>query len=321
MKMKLIVITMLIAAAFLTGYYAIEEINTMKAHRYGRAEPVDVSSLKPGQTEVFGGIEFCFIPGGTYMMGSPESEKDRGYEEQIHRVRVSPFWLAKYEVTQKEYMDIMGVNPSHFAGTGLDLSRLPVENVSWYNVVEFCNRLSIKHGIKPYYKIDKSRKDPNNKNSYDKTKWTVTIAGGNGFRLPTEAEWEYACRAGTTTAFHYGNRLDSSMANFNGNKPYSVSNRLYLEKTTAVGSFRPNAWGLYDMHGNVFEWCFDWYDESYYTKSPVSDPPGSDCGKHRVFRGGCWYFYGFMLRSANRDWFRADYCSFINGFRVARSVK
>ncbi len=276
---------------------------------------------KKGKAEKIGNTEMVYIEGGTFTMGSPESEKDRGKDkgkdEKQHKVTVSSYWMGKYEVTQKQYIDITGTDPSYFKG-----DNLPVERVSWYDAVEYCNKLSEKNGLKPYYKIeiDKSQKDPNNKNSGDYLKYTVTILGGNGFRLPTEAEWEYACRGGTTTVFHFGDSLDSTMANFNGNYPYNGNKRAYREKTTDVGSFKPNAYGLYDMHGNVWEWCWDRYEEGYYIKSPAKDPEGGESGKYRVLRGGSWFDIGSDLRSANRLSIGAGNRGLLFGFRVVRSV-
>jgi len=268
----------------------------MRVYRYSKDEPVQDTAVKPGKTETFGNMEFCYIPGGTYMMGSPKSEKDRQSVEKQHRVTLSPFWMGKYEVTQKQYEEIMGTNPSHFKG-----NNLPVEVVSWYNAVEFCNKLSIKHGLKPYYNIDKSRKDPNNKNSYDDIKWTVTIAGGNGFRLPTEAEWEYACRAGTTTAFSFGDRWD------------------------AAASRQPNPWGLYDMHGNVWEWCQDWFSADYHQVWPnlTNNPKGPPAGDRRVQRGGsylCHDSYCNRYRVSARIGNTPDTSGGNVGFRCARSI-
>jgi len=270
---------------------------------------------KIGEVKKIGNVEMVYIDGGTFTMGSPESEKERVIDEEQHEVTLSPFWIGKYEVTQKQYKEVMDTNPSFFKG-----DKLPVESVSLYDVVEFCNKLSEKNGLKPYYNIDKNREDPN-KNNSDKIKWTVTIVGGNGFRLPTEAEWEYACRGGTTTVFHYGNKLDSTMANFNGNYPYNADKGVYREKTTDVGSFKPNAYGLYDMHGNTWEWCFDWYYEAYYSRSPVNNPKGSDRGDDRVLRGGSWFHYGSYLRSASRiHFFPSARCNDI-GFRLVRSAQ
>ncbi len=141
---------------------------------------------------------------------------------------------------------------------------------------------------------------------------------GRSYRLPTEAEWEYACRAGTTTPFHYGKSLSSTQANFNGQYPYGgAAKGKYLQRTTTVGSYQPNAFGLYDMHGNVWEWCADWYDGDYYKNSPRQDPENTKAASFRVIRGGGWYFNGWYCRSADRS--RSGPASRFHdlGFRVA----
>jgi formylglycine-generating enzyme required for sulfatase activity len=168
------------------------------------------------------------INGGTFQMGSPVNEVGRKSDEVQHYVTVSSFYMGKYLVTQKEYQEVIGTNPSSFKG-----DNLPVEQVSWFDVVNYCNRLSQQEGLTPAYTIN-----------VENVTWNQNA---NGYRLPTEAEWEYACRAGTTTPFSTGNNITTSQANY------------YREKTTVVGSFSPNPWGLYDMHGNVSEWCWDWY--------------------------------------------------------------
>jgi formylglycine-generating enzyme required for sulfatase activity len=165
---------------------------------------------------------------------------------------------------QQQYREIMGNNPSCFVG---DIR--PVEQVTWYDAVEFCNRLSEKNGLKPYYKIEKGVFSTN-----------VTILGGDGFRLPSEAEWEYACRGGTTTAYYWGNKIDGAYCWYTGNSS---------ERTYIIGMKKPNAFGLYDITGNVYEWCWDWYDKSYYKNSPFKDPQGPDKGRYRVRRGGSSY--------------------------------
>jgi len=173
--------------------------------------------------------EMVRINGGTFMMGSPKNEAGRYDNEVQHSVTVGSFYMGKYEVTQKEYQAVMGTNPSGFKG-----DNLPVEQVSWYDAVNYCNRLSQREGLTPAYTVNG-----------ENVTWNQNA---NGYRLPTEAEWEYACRAGTTTPYSTGKSITSSQANYGDSK------------TTAVGSFTPNPWGLYDMHGNVWEWCWDWYD-------------------------------------------------------------
>ena len=237
---------------------------------------------------------FVQIEGGTFMMGSPSSEPERIDIEVQRRVTVSSFYMSNYQLTQREYEEVMGNNPSTFKG-----DNLPVENVSWYDAIEYCNKRSIKEDLTPAYTIDKNRRDPNNKNSRDRVEWLVTWnKKANGYRLPTEAEWEYACRAGTTTPFNTGNNITSEQANYYGHYPYNNNNAqgICRETTTPVGSFAPNAWGLYDMHGNVWEWCWDWLGG--YKTAAQTDPTGAVSGSSRVIRGGSWCDYARDLRSA-----------------------
>jgi formylglycine-generating enzyme required for sulfatase activity len=214
-------------------------------------------------------------------MGSPANEPDRKSDEVQHSVTVSSFYMGKYLVNQKEYQEVMGTNPSKFKG-----DNFPVEQVSWFDVVNYCNRLSQREGLTPAYTING-----------ENVTWNQNA---NGYRLPTEAEWEYACRAGTTTPFSTGNNITTSHANYNGNNPYNnYAKGTYRGKTTVVGSFSPNSWGLYDMHGNVWEWCWDWYGN--YSTGVQTDPGGPVSGADRVLRGGSWYGNGQGLRSASRD--------------------
>jgi formylglycine-generating enzyme required for sulfatase activity len=233
------------------------------------------------------------INGGTFAMGSPGSEPERNDSELQHRVTVSSFYLGRYEVTQREWWEVMGYNPSEFGGDDL-----PVEKVSWYEAVEYCNARSWNEGLTPAYTINGEH-----------VTWN---RNANGYRLPTEAEWEYACRAGTTTPYYTGNSV-SGAGWHKGNSG---------GKTHPVGQRQPNAWGLYDMHGNVDEWCWDWGGE--YPRGAQTDPTGTGTGPHRVIRGGSWWTPESFLRSAWR-WFRGSgadpmaQSGFI-GFRVARSA-
>jgi len=231
---------------------------------------------------------FVRINGGTFTMGSPSSELGRRSDEVQHQVTVSSFYIGKYEVTQKEYQEVMGTNPSKFMG-----DNLPVENVSWYDAVEYCNQRSKKEGLIPAYTVNGSN-----------VEWNRNT---NGYRLPTEAEWEYACRAGTATAYNTGENISDSTG------WYKVNSGI---KTHPVGQKLANAWGLYDMHGNVWEWCWDWYGS--YSSKVQNDPMGAVSGSFRVLRGGSWYNSAENTRSTYR--FNLDpYYRYDNfGFRLVR---
>jgi len=221
-----------------------------------------------------------FIKGGTFTMGSPANETGRLNDEgPQHQVTLSSFYIGKYQVTQEEYQSIMKTNPSRFEG-----NNLPVENVSWFDTIEYCNRLSLKEGLIPTYIV-------NGKN----VTWNENA---NGYRLPTEAEWEYACRAGTTTPFNTGNSITISQANFNGYIPQNINKDIDFGGTTAVGSFPPNPWGLYDMHGNVWELCWDWIGS--YSSCAQTNPHGASSGPGHILRGGSWGYPERFLRSAYR---------------------
>lgn len=250
------------------------------------------------------GMKFVRVPAGRFIMGSPADEEHRGADETPHPVTIRrPFYLGVHEVTQGQYEKLMGKNPSFFAKTGrgkqrvgeADTSNYPVDNVSWDDATAFCVKLGTLRGAR---------------------------AAGYTYRLPTEAEWEYACRAGTKTATHYGAQMDSGQANFNGLSPYgTMIGGPFYRRTTNVGENRPNAFGLYDMHGNVQEWCSDWYAADYYAKSPEMDPPGPAKGTERVLRGGGWAHSGKACRSAVRNHLAPDRASYSSGFRVVLVVK
>ena len=213
------------------------------------------------------------IQGGTFTMGSPDSEAGRSNNETRRQVTVGSFYLGKYEVSQGDYESVMGTNPSRFKG-----ANLLVEQVSWYDAVEYCNALSRKEGLSPAYTISVSGDSRN-------VSWN---RAANGYRLPTEAEWEYACRAGTTTPYYSGGSVNNAGW-------FQANSR---KKTHKVGSKKANAWGLYDMHGNVWEWCWDWYDG--YSSGSETDSGGPGSGASRVGRGGSWINGASELRSASR---------------------
>lgn len=249
-------------------------------------------------------VEMVQITGGTFNMGSPANEANRNNDETRHQVTVTSFYMGKYIVTQAEYEAIMGTNPSRFKQEGV---KLPVENVSWFDAIEFCNRLSESEGLTPVYTITGTGNERS-------VTWD---RNGNGYRLPTEAEWEYACRAGTTTTFNTGDNITTSRANYDGKSPYNNNPAgLYMRRTTPVGNYGANAWGLYDMHGNIWEWCWDWYGN--YVTTAQTDPIGPASGTYRVLRGGSWFDGGRNLRSAVRFNYYPGNRNYFFSFRVVR---
>jgi uncharacterized protein (TIGR02996 family) len=244
------------------------------------------------------GMRFVLVPAGTFVMGSPNHEVGRSKDEgPQHEVEISrPFWMGAFPVTQEECKQVMGSQPSWFEKRGggsakvrgLDTSRFPVECMSWQHADAFCQRLSAL----PAERI-----------------------AGRVYRLPTEAEWEYACRAGTTTPFYFGRSLCSAQANFSGRHPYGgAAKGPYLQRTTAVGSYPPNSWGLYDMLGNVWEWCADWYGA--YHPGRRRNPRGPRRGPWRMLRGGAWNTYAVGCRAACRPFVRPRERGYDLGFRV-----
>ena len=260
-------------------------------------------------------------------MGSPENEAYRNPDEPWHPVSITkPFYLGVYEVTQGEYQQVMKTNPSSFTETGkrnaevrgLETARFPVEGVTWFDALEFCNRLGKQDSFEPYYKLEDVKLEGDSIKSAK-----VTILGGYGYRLPTEAEWEYACRAGTQNAYHFGGSSNGVLANTKGvTIPGGYGGDIKgpnLARTSRVGSYGANSWGLYDMHGNAGEWCWDFYARDYYAGSPRNDPQGPETGNQRVIRGGSWLVTEANCRSAARFWQTPDEAKDFVGFRVARN--
>ena len=254
---------------------------------------------------------FILINGGTFLMGSPESENWRIDDETQHSVTVSAFYIDKYETTQKEYARITGENPSTFKGDDL-----PVENITWLDAIRFANAKSKNAGLTPAYTINE------NGVTWDRA--------ANGYRLPTEAEWEYACRNGTVTPFNTEKSLDADDANFYGHYPYEIEENyfndsvlearpgVYRQTTVAVGSFYESRWGLYDMHGNVNEWCWDYYGA--YDVSAADNPSGALTGTRHIYRGDGWNDFGKNMRSAYRAAGQSDYAFSSVGVRLVRNA-
>ncbi len=230
------------------------------------------------------GMDFVRIPPGSFIMGSPEDEFQRSDNENQHKVTITgSFYVQTTEVTQEQWNKIMGNNPSKFTGC----PKCPVDFISWHDAMTFIRKLNqLEH--------------------------TTT------YRLPTEAEWEYACRANTDTPFYFGKFLSTGQANYNGNHPIPGSPKgINRNQTIPVGSFPANQFGLYDMHGNVYEWCQDWFGE--YSTEPVIDPTGPETGYSKISRGGGMSSYARRCRSANRTKHLPDYVNFYIGVRLAKT--
>ena len=292
------------------GMYKVMEIISMVmvigllmlgSENLGAIESPNVGTLLP-------------IPAGTFMMGSPGTEPNRDSDETQHSVTLSGFFMGKYEVTQEQYFAVMGNNPSNFksgAAAGENQGKRPVEQVRWYEAIVFCNKLSMMEGLTPAYSIG-GNTNPSVwgavPTSPDDT-WDDVVCNWNadGYRLPTESEWEYACRAGTITAYNTGATISDTTGWYRAN-----SN----SRTHEVGKKPANAYGLHDMHGNVYEWCWDWY--GILGNVAQTDPKGASPGSRRVLRGGSWNNVAVYLRSANRDYGNPSGRLDSIGFRVLR---
>lgn len=255
---------------------------------------------------------FVLIKGGSFQMGSPETEAWRGKDELPHRVTVSDFYMSRFELTQQEYEAVTGKNPSNFKG-----KNLPVENISWLDAIYYCNARSEKEGLAPAYAINGQI-----------VSWNRSA---NGYRLPTEAEWEYACRAGTSTPFYMKNSPSADNANFYGHYPYEIENNYfnqgklevkpgeYRQHTVPAGSFSANPFGLYNMHGNVSECVWDYYGA--YTADSQTNPAGAISGTLRVYRGGGWNDFAKNMRSAYRAALEQNKGTFNLGMRLVLNAQ
>jgi formylglycine-generating enzyme required for sulfatase activity len=255
-------------------------------------EAAKAPNPNPAASKTESGAEMVLIPAGRFMMGDQTQ-----IDATPHEVAISSFYMDKNLVTQEQYEKVMGENPSRWKG-----ARNPVEQMRWSDAARYCNARSKSEGLEPCYNLQT---------------WECNFQA-NGYRLPTEAEWEYACRAGTTTAYFFGN------------DPSKLDDYAWFEKNSGgkpqpVGQKPPNAWGLYDMHGNIWEWCNDFYQVDYYQQSPKENPSGPKAGDTKVVRGGAWKFSAETCRSGyryNENPGYADVCFGydIYGFRCVKNA-
>src|SRR4028118_2349474 len=265
-------------------YLPIFEFDVITVDAEGKENSRHTSSARFFPEDLGNGVvlEMVYIPGGTFMMGSPPTKERRAHwENPQHQVTVPAFYAGKYPITYAQWQALRGKNSSD-----VKRDKRPVVNVSWLGAVEFCGQVSQKTGKQ--------------------------------YRLLSEAEWEYACRAGTTTPFHFGETITPNLVNYDGNSPYANAPKgVYRQQATDVGSFPPNAFGLYDMHGSVSEWCSDRWHENYI-RAPT-DGSSWETGKnnYRVSRGGSWYRKAILCRSASRDRYLPNHNGGSMGFRVA----
>ena len=302
------------------------------AYLSSRPAPSSRAVQPPAQTTTQVPAGFVHINGGTFMMGSPATEPEREIDEGPQRqVTVSSFYMARNHVTVGEFrrfVDATGYRTDAETGGGgtifindraeqranvnwrnphdfVQEENHPVVQINWFDAVRYCNWLSEQEGLSPAYTINRTTVRQNR--------------NANGYRLPTEAEWEYAARAGTTTPFSTGNNITTDQANYGGYHPYNNNARgIYRGGTVPVGSFAANPWGLFDMHGNVFEWCWDWYGA--YPRGAQTNPTGPNSGSYRVIRGGAYYDYGLGVRSAYRANHRPAHQTSYISFRLVRNV-
>jgi len=265
------------------GGYAVNDVITLLLNiRGGKLTPEPL-----GQTEVVQGITMVCIPGGSFRVAGDDGQPD---ELPADTVDLKALWMAQTEITQEQYREVTGISPSFFAGK----ESYPVERVSWYDAVRFCNRLSALAGLDSCYNVDT---------------WECDFTR-NGFRLPNETEWEYACRAGTDTRYHTG---DTESKLYRAGWYFNNSSGA----THPSGRKEPNIFGLYDMHGNVWEWCHDRFERH---NSPGDSPDGTPGRTFRICRGGAWDYQAFYCRSAFRNYDRPEARFACIGFRVVRGL-
>ena len=285
----------------------------IKACKESKNSPLPVAHEKTTNSTVSQtppGVKLLFIKGGEFTMGSPQSELGRDEDETQRHVTIDAFYLSEKAITNEQYCQFL--NAKKVPGYG----QLQVAGYGKQTLV-YVHRWGVQYSGGKWYPAAEKADCPVIHVTWYGAKAYCDWAGG---RLPTEAEWEYACRAGTTTPFNTGDNLTSSQANYDGNYPYGNNAKgVYLECTQPVGSYAPNAWGLYEMHGNVWEWCSDWYDN--YASSAIINPQGPSTGSLRTLRGGSWYRYAWSCRSANRSFNKSDNHNSKIGFRMAASLQ
>ncbi len=299
------------AAVAAVVIFSLNHGGSKPTEAWGNGSQSENETVQTQTTGAGAGDGFVLISGGTFEMGSPDDEAWRSDDENLHTVTVSDFYISPYELTQEEYQEICGENPSSFTG-----DNLPVENISWLDAVAYCNARSERDGLTPAYIIDGENV------SWDRS--------ADGYRLPTEAEWEYACRVGTSTPFNTETSIGAEEANYYGHYPYMIEENYfsqgnletkpgeYRQTTVAVDSFSPNEYGLYNMHGNVSELVWDTYGS--YGADGETDPTGAESGNRKVYRGGGWNDFAKNMRSAYRAALEADAVSFNLGLRLVRNA-
>ncbi len=315
-----IILILLLVAMLVTGFTGCDDDSDTLEHETG--------SPSSPQTAPVRMIETVSIPAGSFQMGNSGTTSVHTEDEvPVHTVTLSPFTMSKYEITYGQWIEVTQWGVSHdykfrkrgnmgskgfYDSTGDENESHPVTYITWYDAILWCNALSEKEGLVPCYYTTSSKSIVYRSGEIDLGDDLVDWEA-NGYRLPTEAEWEYACRADTATEYSFGDNLTETNAN------YVHSGDIFDNGTTPVGFYAANQWGLYDMHGNVFEWCWDWYDMRYYDISPAASPHGPSDGTARVIRGGSWYHNLHYTRSAFRGGYSTTTVNDRLGFRTVRA--